>query len=96
MFYRAWRRGWWPGPVPLGISLGKSQVDPASRRRLTTTWRRLRLLYPYGDYFAVNVSSPNTPGLRSLQDRAHLAELLAESARCPVTCPTARRPSRCW
>jgi dihydroorotate dehydrogenase len=35
-------------------------------------------LYPYGDYFAVNVSSPNTPGLRGLQDRGLLDELLAE------------------
>src|SRR5262249_11598420 len=37
----------------------------------------LAVLYPYGDYFAVNVSSPNTPGLRTLQDRDHLDALLA-------------------
>ena len=35
-----------------------------------------RALHGHGDYFAVNVSSPNTPGLRSLQDRAHLDALL--------------------
>ena len=39
------------------------------------------MLYPYGDYFAVNVSSPNTPGLRTLQDRGHLAELLSACAQ---------------
>ena len=37
----------------------------------------LDLLYPYGDYFAVNVSSPNTPGLRDLQERDRLDALLA-------------------
>jgi dihydroorotate dehydrogenase len=35
-------------------------------------------LYRHGDYFAVNISSPNTPGLRSLQDRTALTELLGE------------------
>jgi dihydroorotate dehydrogenase len=33
-------------------------------------------LYAYGDYFAINVSSPNTPGLRQLQDRSRLSALL--------------------
>jgi dihydroorotate dehydrogenase len=33
-------------------------------------------LAPYGDYLAVNVSSPNTPGLRKLQDAGHLRDLL--------------------
>jgi dihydroorotate dehydrogenase len=37
----------------------------------------LRAVLPYADYVAVNVSSPNTPGLRSLQDRGQLAALLA-------------------
>ncbi len=35
-----------------------------------------RLLKEWGDYFVVNVSSPNTPGLRSLQDKAQLAPIL--------------------
>jgi dihydroorotate dehydrogenase len=64
-----------PLPVPLGISLGKSRVTPlddAVDDYLTS----LKVLYPYGDYFAVNVSSPNTPGLRSLQDSAQLSTLL--------------------
>ncbi|MFY1671728.1 quinone-dependent dihydroorotate dehydrogenase [Plantactinospora sp. WMMB334] len=64
-----------PLGVPLGISLGKSRVtalDDAVADYLAS----YRALAPYGDYFAVNVSSPNTPGLRSLQDRAHLDGLL--------------------
>ena len=62
--------------VPLGISLGKSKVtsvNDAVGDYLTS----LRAVYRYADYIAVNVSSPNTPGLRSLQDRAPLDELLA-------------------
>ena len=65
------------GPLgyPLGVSIGKSKVTPledAVEDYVTS----LRRLYPYGDYFAVNVSSPNTPGLRALQDAGHLRELL--------------------
>jgi dihydroorotate dehydrogenase len=62
-------------PVPLGISLGKSKVTPladAVEDYLTS----LRLLKAHADYIAVNVSSPNTPGLRQLQGREHLNELL--------------------
>jgi dihydroorotate dehydrogenase len=61
--------------VPLGISLGKSKVTPldeAVEDYLTS----YRLLRPYADYIAVNVSSPNTPGLRTLQDKTALAALL--------------------
>ena len=60
-----------PLPVPLGISLGKSKVTPLADA-VGDYLESLRALYPYGDYFAINVSSPNTPGLRSLQDRGQL------------------------
>jgi dihydroorotate dehydrogenase len=63
--------------VPLGISLGKSKVVPVEEA-VEDYRASLRALYPYGDYFAINVSSPNTPGLRGLQDRKALSELLAE------------------
>ncbi|MGN9777197.1 quinone-dependent dihydroorotate dehydrogenase [Micromonospora sp. H33] len=65
-----------PIGVPLGISLGKSKVTPLDEavEDYRASYRALRA---HGDYFAVNVSSPNTPGLRSLQDRAHLDALLA-------------------
>jgi len=62
--------------VPLGISLGKSKITPIGEA-VADYVSSLRLLRPYGDYFAVNVSSPNTPGLRSLQDKGQLDELLA-------------------
>jgi dihydroorotate dehydrogenase len=65
-----------PLPVPLGISLGKSRVT-VLEEAVADYLASFRALYPYGDYFAVNVSSPNTPGLRALQERAHLDQLLA-------------------
>jgi len=61
---------------PLGISIGKSKVTPLDRA-VEDYVTSLRRLYAFGDYFAVNVSSPNTPGLRSLQDAGVLRELLA-------------------
>ncbi|GAA2822254.1 quinone-dependent dihydroorotate dehydrogenase [Kribbella solani] len=73
---------------PLGISIGKSKVTPLEDavKDYVTSFRRL---YRHGDYFAVNVSSPNTPGLRELQDAGHLRELLtalhAESATLSVS-----------
>ncbi|MGC4938334.1 quinone-dependent dihydroorotate dehydrogenase [Kribbella sp. DT2] len=60
---------------PLGISIGKSKVTPLADA-VEDYVTSLRRLYRYGDYFAVNVSSPNTPGLRELQDAGHLRELL--------------------
>ncbi|MQA07176.1 MAG: quinone-dependent dihydroorotate dehydrogenase [Pseudonocardiaceae bacterium] len=66
-----------PLGIPLGISIGKSKAV-ALQDAVADYQASLRALYPYGDYFAVNVSSPNTPGLRGLQDRAALAELLGE------------------
>jgi dihydroorotate dehydrogenase len=60
----------------VGISVGKSKVTPLEEA-VEDYVASLAVLYPYGDYFAVNVSSPNTPGLRTLQDRDHLDVLLA-------------------
>ncbi|WP_204000254.1 quinone-dependent dihydroorotate dehydrogenase [Micromonospora lutea] len=65
-----------PLGVPLGISLGKSKVT-ALEDAVEDYRESYRALRDHGDYFAVNVSSPNTPGLRALQDRGHLDALLA-------------------
>ena len=61
--------------VPLGISLGKSKVTPVESA-VGDYLTSLRAVYRYADYIAVNVSSPNTPGLRGLQDKRPLDELL--------------------
>lgn len=63
-------------PVPVGVSIGKSKITPLVDA-VADYRSSLRVLHPYADYVAVNVSSPNTPGLRGLQDRALLDDLLA-------------------
>jgi len=62
------------GPV-IGANIGKSRVV-AVEDALDDYRTSARLLAPVADYLAVNVSSPNTPGLRGLQDRALLEPLL--------------------
>jgi dihydroorotate dehydrogenase len=70
--------------VPLGISLGKSKVTPLEEA-VGDYRASYELLAPHADYIAVNVSSPNTPGLRELQDRSHLdAILTALKGEVPV------------
>lgn len=63
---------------PLGINIGKSKaVDPADRGAVAEDYlASFRLLAPLADYVAINISSPNTPGLRTLQDKGPLGDLL--------------------
>ena len=65
-----------PPGFPVGINLGKSKVtslEDAPSDYLSS----FQQLYPYGDYFVVNVSSPNTPGLRLLQSQENLARIIS-------------------
>ncbi|MCC7229203.1 MAG: quinone-dependent dihydroorotate dehydrogenase [Fimbriimonadaceae bacterium] len=62
--------------LPVGVNLGKSKVtelDAAAKDYQDS----YRLLHRSGAYFVVNVSSPNTPGLRSLQEKGPLLDILA-------------------
>ncbi len=63
-----------PLPGPLGVNIGANR-DSADR--VADYVACLRALYPLADYVAVNVSSPNTAGLRELQRRDRLLELLS-------------------
>ncbi len=63
-------------PIPIGINLGKSKVTPLEEAA-GDYLGSFRLLKDWGDYFVVNVSSPNTPGLRSLQDAEQLGTILS-------------------
>ena len=70
--------------IPLGVSLGKTKTTPLAEATADYL-ASFRLLAGYADYVAVNVSSPNTPGLRMLQDAVALRELtstlMAEAER---------------
>jgi dihydroorotate dehydrogenase len=69
------QRGLWPRH-PVGMNLGKSKVTPLDRAAEDYA-NSLRVLLPFIDFFVVNVSSPNTPNLRQLQDKTALDEILA-------------------
>jgi len=62
------------GPV-LGVNIGKSKVVP-EEDAVRDYERSARLLAPHADYLVVNVSSPNTPGLRNLQAVEKLEPIL--------------------
>ncbi|MFA5862659.1 MAG: quinone-dependent dihydroorotate dehydrogenase [Candidatus Thermoplasmatota archaeon] len=61
--------------VPIGVNIGKARKVPNSEATADYV-RTFEKLFPYGNYFVVNVSSPNTPGLRDLQSRDPMSELL--------------------
>ena len=66
----------WPS-IPIGINIGKSKLTPLEEAAADYlhSFRRLR---NFADYIVLNVSSPNTPGLRSLQERESLSILLRD------------------
>jgi dihydroorotate dehydrogenase len=82
-----WRkRGRWP-EHPVGMNLGKSKITPLNKAAEDYA-NSFRVLWPQLDFFVVNVSSPNTPNLRQLQDKPLLDEILAavqEVQRQPIS-----------
>jgi dihydroorotate dehydrogenase len=82
---RAWRAGagrreGQAARLIVGGNIGKNKVTPNEE-----AWKDyeicFRALYEYVDYFVVNVSSPNTPGLRALQDKDALRQILTNLQR---------------
>src|SRR6266498_2203331 len=67
--------GRWPGTCRVGINIGKSRITPLSEATDDYLYS-FRLLRDFADYIALNVSSPNTPGLRELQEPRALSQLL--------------------
>ena len=72
-------------PCVLGINLGKSKITPLDEAHKDYSLS-LKLLAPLSDYAVINVSSPNTPGLRSLQGTKQIKKLirtLKDLSNCP-------------
>jgi len=65
--------------VPVGVNIGKSKTTPLSDAAADYRYTYERVA-DAGDYFVINVSSPNTPGLRDLQNREALEEILGTLA----------------
>lgn len=92
---RAWHgSGLWP-KHPVGVNLGKSKITPLEEAAQDYA-QSLDLLWSLADFFVVNVSSPNTPNLRQLQDKAALDEVLmavqAVNRRHAVAAGSAAKP----
>ena len=63
----------WP-KIPVGINIGKSKIVPLEEAAIDYV-RSFQRLQRLGDYFVLNVSSPNTPDLRKLQEKTAIGEL---------------------
>jgi dihydroorotate dehydrogenase len=68
-------RGAMPG-VPVGINIGRTKIVE-TKDAVVDFLAAFEMLFPHGDFFTLNVSSPNTPNLRDLQEKTLLRELLA-------------------
>ena len=82
-----------PGPV-LGVNIGKTKLVPEGDQSAVEAdyEKSTRLLARYADYLVVNVSSPNTPGLRDLQAVDRLRPLLRHVRRVADEATEARVP----
>ena len=78
-------RGCWPGHHPVGMNLGKSKITPLDHAPEDYA-KSFRVLWPHLDFFVINVSSPNTPNLRELQDKDALAAIFTavQSVNCEL------------
>lgn len=77
------------GQVLIGGNIGKNKVTP-NENATDDYVICFNALYDYVDYFVVNVSSPNTPGLRELQDKEPLMKLLQTLQDLNLTKPKAK------
>jgi dihydroorotate dehydrogenase len=79
--------------IPLGINLGKSRVAPLDRA-VEDYLGSFALLADHADYIAINVSSPNTPDLRKLQEEERLQALLGALVDANAARTAAGKPRR--
>lgn len=78
-------RGGRPPGLRVGVNVGKNKVTPNERAADDYT-AAIRALHPFADYFVVNVSSPNTAGLRDLQEAHQLRRLVEQVVACVRAC----------
>ena len=68
----------YPFSTPIGVNIGKNKITPDDKaiKDYTTL---IKALHEYADYMVINISSPNTPGLRDLQNETFISQLFAEA-----------------
>ncbi len=69
---------YFPFPIPVGINIGKNKITPENEALYDYT-KLIRELHGFADYMVINISSPNTPGLRDLQNESFIAELFTRA-----------------
>ena len=68
----------YPFATPIGVNIGKNKLTPESEA-INDYTTLIKALHTLGDYIVINISSPNTPGLRDLQNEEFITRLFAEA-----------------
>ncbi len=68
----------YPYTTPIGINIGKNKITP-EKEAINDYTHLIKTFNGLGDYFVINISSPNTPGLRDLQNEAFITQLFKEA-----------------
>jgi dihydroorotate dehydrogenase len=70
----------YPYETPIGINIGKNKITPEDKA-IEDYISLIKTFDRWGDYFVINISSPNTPGLRDLQNEKFIKELFKEAKK---------------
>jgi dihydroorotate dehydrogenase len=68
----------YPFSTPIGVNIGKNKVTP-EHEAINDYTTLIKALHALGDYLVINISSPNTPGLRDLQNEQFISTLFSEA-----------------
>jgi len=68
----------YPFTTPIGINIGKNKITP-EQEAINDYTHLIKAFNGLGDYFVINISSPNTPGLRDLQNETFITELFSQA-----------------
>jgi len=68
----------YPFTTPIGINIGKNKITP-EKEAINDYTHLIKAFNGLGDYFVINISSPNTPGLRDLQNEAFITALFSQA-----------------
>ena len=68
----------YPFTTPIGVNIGKNKITPESEA-INDYTTLIKALHELGDYLVINISSPNTPGLRDLQNEEFITRLFEEA-----------------
>jgi dihydroorotate dehydrogenase len=70
----------YPFTTPIGVNIGKNKITP-DNEAINDYTKLIQTLHNLGDYLVINISSPNTPGLRDLQNEEFITKLFEEAKK---------------